>query len=74
MKIDLDLINRDFTYHRPKSDRVKDNCEEIRGILADAMIKILDVMPECREESLVKTKLEEAMMWAIAGIMRNQDG
>jgi len=64
-----DYHNR-FTYHPPKAGQPA-NYEKIRDA-AHELAKIIDVRcPECREKSLAITKIEEATMWANAGIARN---
>ncbi len=68
-------IDNDFSFHpataakEPKHDRIRRMCRSLAHELA------IEV-PEGREQSLMLTKLEEAMMWANAGIARemvNQD-
>ena len=69
---EVELHNR-FRHHTPKSDRVAENHEFVRSTLELATIAVLGVLPErCRERSVFITKMEEAMMWANAGIARNQ--
>ena len=45
----------------PKHDEVRRHCLILAGTL---------IAPECREQSLAITALEEAMMWANAAIAR----
>jgi hypothetical protein len=66
--MDKDIEKR-FTYHPPKEEDkakfplIRDSAKYLAGI-------IKDVVPEGREQALAITKLEEAVMWANAGIAR----
>jgi hypothetical protein len=64
-----DLDNR-FTYHPPKAMQ-PELYQEIRDDAHALALKIVDYQPASRERSLALTKLEEAVMWANAGIARN---
>lgn len=64
-----DLENR-FDYHPPRDDETRRNHEQVRAICLSAALDIDQLVPEGREKSLAVTKLEEAMMWANAGIAR----
>lgn len=56
-----------FTYHVEESKRY----QEIRT-LAKMFSDVVDnLVPKSREASLAQTKIEEAVMWANAGIARN---
>jgi len=62
-------IENNFTYHAPTGDQAT-KYERIRSMgKADAYL-IDDMVPDGREKSLALTKLEEAVMWANAGIAR----
>ena len=64
-------LERRFTYHKPKDDQ-PDRYVSIREagkLLATLIVKSV---PESREQSLAITKIEEAIMWANAGIARNE--
>lgn len=64
-----DLENR-FTFHPAQGDQGK-IYEEIRAAGHD-MAKLIDQFsPECREQSLAITKIEEAVFWANAAIARH---
>lgn len=66
---DLDLDNI-YTYHKPKEGQ-PEKYEEIRDkgkCLAETITALC--LPS-RERSLALTKIEEAVMWANAGIARN---
>ena len=67
--IDKKLENN-FTYHAPKGDQVERyNCLRNQAKLLAYRFK--DLVPEGRELSLAMTKLEEAIFWANAGIVRS---
>jgi len=62
-------IRRAFAHHRP-SDAVADKIESLRrqfSSLADEVVASVDFAP--REQALALTKLEEAAMWAIKGLV-----
>jgi len=63
-----ELENR-FTYHPPKEGQ-----PELYGRLRREGLNLAElvtaVVPESREQSLALTKIEEAIMWANAGIAR----
>ena len=63
-----DIENR-FTYHSPKPGQ-----PEIYKSIRDKARELVELInaqaPEGREKSLAVTKIEEAVMWANAGIAR----
>jgi len=65
-----DLENR-FTYHKPNATQAN-----LYTVLRSSALKLAELIdeavPEGREKSLALTKLEETVMWANAGIARNQ--
>jgi hypothetical protein len=63
-----DLKNR-FTYHAPKTDAAM-YFSDIRNTAHKFACVINNVCPEGREKSLAVTKIEEAVMWANAAIVR----
>ena len=65
-----DLVNR-FTYHSPKEDQVE-RYQVLREAGKSVALTITDLVPNSREKALALTKLEEAIMWANAGIARNE--
>ena len=71
VKLSLSDMENRFAYHAP-NDLQKTLHEQIRKLHKDLSIKILRNLPGCREQSIAITKLEEAMMWANAGIARNK--
>ncbi len=64
-----DRIDNDFKFHPADEDTGKRH-HEVREVLRSAARHLSGVVPEGRELSLALTKLEEAMMWANAGIAR----
>ena len=64
-----DLTKR-FTYHPPKPGQ-PELYQELRAIAFGLATAIDASQPDSREKSLAITHLEEAMMWANAGIARN---
>ena len=68
MITDNDLSNR-FTYHKPTGNQ-PDIYVEIRGRAYELARYIVENTPDSREQSLAITKLEEAVMWANAGVAR----
>ena len=66
MPVDKD----NFTYHEPFEETLQ-RYKEIRT-LAKMFSDVVDnLVPKSREASLAQTKIEEAVMWANAGITRN---
>ncbi len=62
-----------LTTNLPLTGKAYERQDQIRALIAGVMKDINDTLPDCRELSLVNTKLEEAMFFANAGIARNQD-
>lgn len=64
-------LEKAFTYHSPKNDQparyvaIRDGAREFARL-------VLHAVPESRERSLALTAIEEAVMWANAGIARNE--
>lgn len=65
-----DLINR-FKFH-PATDVTGPKHDMVRTMCLQLAAELCDVVPPGRELSLAITALEETMMWANAGIARNQ--
>lgn len=66
-----DLANR-FTYHSPTPD-MPEKFKQMRSFALSLSILIDSLVPEGREKSLAITKLEEAIMWANAGLARTAE-
>ena len=67
MTVDKDKI---FTYHEPFEETAK-RYQEIRTLAKMFSDLVDNLVPKSREASLAQTKIEEAVMWANAGIARN---
>lgn len=59
-----------FTYHKPIEETAK-RYQEIRALAKEFSALVDTLVPNSREASLAQTKIEEAVMWANAGIARN---
>jgi hypothetical protein len=68
--IEEELTKR-FTYHPPKGDQPH-RYEMIRAATLALAQLIVRNSPESPEQSLAIRKLEEAVMWANAGIARHE--
>jgi hypothetical protein len=64
-----DLFNR-FAYHKPDEEKIVLH-QDIRDGAYVLAQDIDTFVPDSREKALALTALEEAMMWANAGIARN---
>jgi hypothetical protein len=70
MREEDELIESNFTYHSPKEGQ-PEKYEAIRKKAKELAYMLKGMVPDSREKSLAMTKLEEAVMWANAGIARN---
>ena len=68
--VDL-VIENNFTYHSPVGDQ-NEKCQALRNQAKLLAYRFKDLVPESRERSLAMTKLEEAIFWANAGIVRSK--
>jgi hypothetical protein len=66
-----DLDNR-FDFHPAPNVEKQNEHASIRQACKRLAYELNSAVPEGREKSLAVTKLEECMMWANAGIARNQ--
>jgi hypothetical protein len=64
-------IEKSFTYHAPKADQIP-RYGEIRDKAKELAYLIDGLVEDSREKSLAFTKLDETVMWANAGIARNE--
>lgn len=66
-------IERRFAFHPATTDDAREAHELVRATCRAALETILDAMPQgaAREGAVVATNLEQAMMWANAGIARH---
>lgn len=60
-----------FTYHAPTEGQ-PERYQHLRDVALGVARLICDEVPASRERSLALTKLEEAVMWANAGIARRE--
>lgn len=63
-------LENNFKYHSPKEGQ-PEKYTAIRDKAKELAYLIDELAPKSREQSLAITKLEEAVMWANAGIARN---
>ncbi|OME23406.1 Acb2/Tad1 domain-containing protein [Paenibacillus odorifer] len=63
-------IENNFKYHVPKEGQ-PEIYEEIRNKAKELAELIDEKCPKSRESSLAMTNLEQAVMWANAGVARN---
>lgn len=64
-------LERNFTYHRPTGDQ-PERYTKLRAKAKEFAEMIVEHVPASRERSLALTKIEESVMWANAGIARNE--
>lgn len=64
-------LEKRFTYHAPKLGQ-PEKYTAIRAKAKELAEMIVELVPESREQSLALTNLEQAVMWANAGIARNE--
>lgn len=69
----LERINHDFSYHPPTTDEIVFRHEQIRENLKGVTQVLVALTFPSREQSIMITKLEEAMFWANASIARHQE-
>ncbi len=63
-------IDNNFKYHAPKAGQ-PEIYEEIRNKAKELVMLINERAPDGREKSLAITNIEQAVMWANAGIARS---
>lgn len=64
-------VDHNMTNHKPSPEAIAtiENLRELTKLLGH---RIVEVCPDSREKSLAQTNLEQALMWAVASIARNQ--
>jgi hypothetical protein len=67
-------LEHNLTNHAPINDDVVQRFEQVREPAKAFGGSILALCPASRERSLALTNLEQAVMWAVASIARNQEG
>jgi hypothetical protein len=70
---EIERITRSLTNQPPVNDEIVLAFEELRVDAIDYAQMIIMNVPPCRERSLALTKLEESVMWAVKGIILNQE-
>lgn len=65
-------IKHNFTNHPPESDDVAADFDQVTSMFTQIGLNLNAMVPDSREKSLMMTNLEQASMWAKAGIARNQ--
>lgn len=60
-----------FVYHRPNDGQTA-KYEMLRTGFRDLALRIMSLVPDSDEQKQSLHRLEEAMMWANAGIARNE--
>lgn len=66
-----DQIENAFTYHPPKGDQ-PERYIKLRDAAKEFAFLIDECVPDSREKSVAMTNLEQVVMWANAGISRNE--
>lgn len=69
MPITREELDIRLTYHPPKGDQ-PERYEKIGAKVRELADLVVELCPESREQSLALTHIEEAKMWANAGIAR----
>jgi len=69
--MDSAMLEKNFKYHAPKDDQPQ-RYVAIRESGKELARLIMAYSHPSREQSLALTKVEEAIMWANAGIARNE--
>ena len=69
---DHEQVDHNMTNHAPAHPGVVDTFEGLRRTAKLFAHQIVDVCPDSRERALALTNAEQALMWAVASIARNQ--
>lgn len=67
-----DELERRFTYRPPTEPKIRSAHEAAREIVTTAARALNGITPDCREQSLMMTALEESLFWANAAIARQK--
>lgn len=68
----LDAIEHNLTNHPPRDENVTALFDILRDDAKEFARTIAAACPTSREKSLALTNLEQALMWAVAAVARNQ--
>lgn len=71
-KPSMEEITNRFTYHPPRNHREIAEHQLVRSTLEEVAQALVGVTPASREQSLMLTHLEQAMMYANAALARNR--
>lgn len=72
MAVDKDDLETRIRYHRPNEYGIS-HIAAMRGFALQWVKAVHDLVPDGREQAIAYTKIEEALMWAIAGIARDPE-
>jgi hypothetical protein len=61
-----------FVYHAPREDQIV-KYNDIRSEIKKLAVLLCELTPDCREQSIALTHLEEVVFWANAAIARNPE-
>lgn len=64
------IVEHNFKYHKPKGHQI-DKLKLIREKAKELAIMVCEYVPSGREKLSSMIKIEESVMWANAGIVRN---
>lgn len=71
--MDINDIRNRFYYHAPKTEERRRAHEDVRTVCLTLAVALNDLVPDGREKSLAVKAVEDAMMWANAGIARQPE-
>lgn len=71
-KQQLATLEHNLTNHPPANPQIIEKFEALRQVAKDFGAQIIVSTPQCREQSLALTNLEQSLMWAVAALARNQ--
>lgn len=69
----INQVEHNMTNHAPIEGSVE-KFEKLRAKAKAFGFEIAELCPDSREKSLAQTNLEQALMWAVASVARNQKG
>jgi len=69
----LDEDDLALRFGPPKTDATREAHQEVRSVLYEAALALMNETKPGREQSLMVTALEEAMFWANASIARSPE-
>lgn len=69
--MNVEEIEHRFNFHPATTEEKRNAHSSMREACKQTALRINDALPDGREKSLAITHLEDAMMWANAGLARN---